>query len=163
MNIYSKLKDALRESENVNNFKAADFIANASVRLAAASDNEVGVDSQIREYITQLENQVANLSLQNRSYALQNQNLTSQLLGAMGNQVPNGVTVQQSSRLPGAIEAILDNPVIPLTVKNLNNQDVNGVAINSETNRATWNMPGNMPKGNVGEGGLHGHELAVKQ
>ena len=164
MNIYSKLKDVLIESENVNNFKAADQIAAAAIRLAAAaSDNEVGIESQVREYIAQLENQVANLSLQNRSYALQNQNLTSQLLGSMGNQVPEGVTVQHSARLPGAIEAILDNPVIPLTVKNLNNQDVNGVAINSETNRATWNMPGNMPKGNIGEGGIHGHELAVKQ
>lgn len=150
MNIYSKLKDALIESENVNNFKAADQIVTATIRLAAAAnDNEVGVNSQVREYITRLENQIANLSLQNRSYALQNQTLTSQLMGAMGNQIPDGVTVQESSRLPGAIEAILDNPVIPLTVKNLNNQDVNGVAINGDTNRATWNMPGNMPEGNV--------------
>lgn len=164
MNIYSKLKDALIESENVNNFKAADQIAAATIRLAAAaSDNEVGVDSQIREYIAQLENQVANLSLQNRSYALQNQNLTSQLMGAMGNQVPDGVTVERSERLPGGLVATMDNVVTPLTIKNLNNQDVNGVAINSETNRATWNMPGNMPKGNVGEGGIHGHDLAIKK
>jgi hypothetical protein len=150
MNIYSKLKIALIESENVNNFKAADQIAAAAIRLAAAADdNEVGIDSQIREYIARLENQIANLSLQNRSYALQNQNLTSQLLGAMGNQVPDGLTVERSERLPGGIVATMDNPVVPLTIKNLNNQDVNGVAINSDTNRATWNMPGNMPKGNV--------------
>jgi hypothetical protein len=164
MNIYSKLKDVLIESENVNNFKAADQIAAATIRLAAAaSDNEVGINSQVKEYIAQLENQVATLNLQNRYQALQNQNLTSQLMGAMSNQVPDGVTVQQSQRLPGAIEAILDNPVVPLTVKNLNNQDVNGVAINSDTNRATWNMPGNMPDSNTGQGGMHSHGLNVKQ
>lgn len=119
MNIYKQFISGLRFAELLQKPELEDYMVTASIKIAQTNDN---IDKDA--LIAQLQNTVNQYATAYRALALQNQNITTELMNIQGAQGGygagygngSGPTMKPSGNIAGATDIFFDSNDIARTI-----------------------------------------------